>query len=93
MSDTRERIKGCIVRALDLPIPPSEIPDDAEILGLPTASGAPVDSLATLEILVALSNEFDLTLDDVPHEVFRDLGTLTAYIDTQRAALPEGEVA
>ena len=42
-----------------------------------------MDSLATLEILVALSNEFSLTLDDVPHEVFRDLGTLTAYIDTQ----------
>ena len=89
MSETRSRIKNCIVKALDMPLSPADIPDSAEILGLPTGSGAPVDSLAVLEILVALSAEFDLPLDDVPREVFQDLDGLTTYIDAQLAAAPQ----
>jgi acyl carrier protein len=86
MTDTRDRIKRCIVQALDLPIAAADLADDAEILGLPTASGGSVDSLAALEILVALGSEFNLPLDDVPQEVFQNLGALTAYVEEQLAA-------
>ena len=101
MSHTRDRIKHCIVRALDLPIRPADLADDAEILGLPTAGGGSVDSLAVLEILVALSAEFNLPFDDVPQQIFQNLNALTAYVDEQLAAgyadafaaAPQGEVA
>lgn len=93
MSDTRTRIKHCIVRALDLPISPADLADDAEILGLPTANGGSVDSLAALEILVALSSEFNLPLDDVPQQVFQNLNALTAYVEEQLTAAPASEVA
>jgi acyl carrier protein len=87
MTDTAARIKRCIVQALELPVWPEDTGDDGDLIGVPMGNGAMVDSLAALEIVVALSTEFGLPLDDVPREAFQSVRALTEYIEQQVAAV------
>jgi len=78
--DVRESIKKVIVRSLELEVAPSEIGDETILFASALASGMDLDSLAAIEILIGLSNEFELELDEVPREAFRNVATLADFI-------------
>ena len=72
------RIKRLIVGTLGLEVAPEEIPDDETIFG----NGTEIDSIATLEIIVAIEEEFGITVEDVEltADLFASVATLEAYI-------------
>lgn len=86
MSDVNERIKRCIIERLELEVQPSDIADDAPLFAPAVAGGMDIDSLAVIEIIVALSNEFNLQLDEVPRESFQSVEALGAFVRGQEAA-------
>lgn len=88
MHPLNERIKRCIIDRLELGVEPGEIADDAPLFAPVVAGGMDLDSLAAIEIIVALSNEFNLQLDDVPREAFSSVNALGSYIELQLAARP-----
>lgn len=89
MASTSDRVKRCIVSRLELGIDPASIPDDQQLFAPAQAGGLELDSLAAIEIVVGLSKEFGLQLDDIPREVFQSVQTLAAYLD---ARVAEGEI-
>jgi acyl carrier protein len=78
--DVRESIKKVIVRSLELEVAPSEIGDETALFASALAGGMDLDSLAAIEILIGLSNEFELELDEVPREAFQNVATLGDFI-------------
>jgi acyl carrier protein len=80
MSAIEDRIKRCIIERLELEVEPQEIADDASLFAPVLAGGMELDSLAAIEIVVALSTEFDLQLDEVPKEAFENLQSLASYV-------------
>ena len=72
------RIKRLIVGTLGLEVAPEEIPDDETIFG----NGTEIDSIATLEIIVAIEEEFGITVEDdeLTADLFASVATLEAYI-------------
>jgi acyl carrier protein len=77
-SEIRERIKKAIVACLELEIEPAAIGDDTGLFAPQEAGG--LDSLAAIEVVVALSNEFGISLDEVPRESVRTVTTLAEFI-------------
>jgi acyl carrier protein len=90
LQQIRDRIKSVIVRALELDTSPGEIGDEVPLFAPRAAQGLDLDSLAAIEILVGLSKEFQLSLDEVPRESMQSVATLStliaAEIDKTRAA-------
>lgn len=84
MNDINERIKRCIIERLELDMRPSDIADDAPLFAPAVAGGIDLDSLAAIEIVLALGNEFNLQLDEVPRETFNSIQSLGAYIIAQQ---------
>jgi acyl carrier protein len=80
VSEIRERIKATIVRSLELPMAPEEIQDEAILFGPAMVGGLELDSLAAIEIVVGMSNEFNLSLENVPREAFQSVATLGEFI-------------
>ncbi len=83
--DTRARIKRCIVGRLQLKVAPDSIANDAILFAPALAGGLELESLAVLEIIVGLSTEFNLLIDEVPREAFMSVDTLAEYIDGRLA--------
>jgi acyl carrier protein len=83
MSDFNERIKRCIIERLELGVKPVDIADDAPLFAPVVAGGMELDSLAAIEIIVALSTEFNLQLDEVPKEAFATIQSLGTYVQLQ----------
>lgn len=78
MSDPlKEQIKHLIVAALGLDVDPAEIPDDEALFG-----GMELDSMATLEIVAAIEEEFGITVEDdeLTVELFGSVETLAEYV-------------
>ena len=73
------RIKEVIVEALDLQVYPEEISDDESLFG----GGMGLDSTATLEIIFAVEEAFDIEVDDeeLRIELFDSVSTLTQYVE------------
>lgn len=73
------RIKERIVKALELDIEPSEIPDDEVLFG----GELGLDSIAMLEILVAIEEEFEIEIEEENFRVeeFSSIRQLAEYID------------
>ena len=80
----RHRVKIAVSRALHLPMPPDEIPDNEVLFG----AGAGPDSVVALEIVFALEDEFGFEVDDeeLGAELFDSVNTLTAYVKGKAAA-------
>lgn len=83
MSEINERIKRCIIKVLELDMKPEEIADDAPLFAPIAGGGLELDSLAAIDIIVALGNEFSIQLDEVPEEAFATVDSLGAYVQTQ----------
>lgn len=84
-SDLCRRVKSCIIERLELPMKPEEFADDAPLFAPVVAGGLELDSLSSIEIVVGLSREFGLQLDEVPKEAFSSVRTLSRYLQTQLA--------
>ena len=80
MTDIRRRIKKTITSCLELPVTPAEIDDEAILFAPALVGGLDLDSLSAVEIIVGLSREFELSLDEVPRGAFRDVSSLGEFI-------------
>ena len=72
------RIKRMIVQTLELKIDPEEIEDDEMLFG----GGLGLDSVATLEIVVGLEEEFRIEVrdEDLRVELFDSVKALADYV-------------
>ena len=72
------RIKRMIVQILELKIDPEEIEDDEMLFG----GGLGLDSVATLEIVVGLEEEFRIEVrdEDLRVELFDSVKALADYV-------------
>ena len=72
-------VKEVIVRALDLQIDPGEISDDEAIFG----GGFNLDSVAALEIVFAIEEEFGFEVEDgdLQVELFDSVRALSNYVE------------
>ena len=77
--DISSRVKKLVVRALSLQIDPEEIPDDEGLFG----DGFSLDSVATLQLVVAVEEEFGFEIDDedLRLELFASVDKLTDYVE------------
>jgi len=89
----RARVKACIIKALELEITPEDIADDASLFRPSEQGGLGLDSLAALEIIVALSQEFNFMVVDVNPEVFETIDTLAQFVLSQSEAEQIGKRA
>ena len=84
--DTLDRIKRCIRDRLEMNLTVVRFTDDVPLFAPLPSGGLELDSLASLEIVVCLSQEFRLQLADVPREAFHSVRTLGLYIDGRLAS-------
>lgn len=82
------KVKEIIVKRLNLRIDPSTIENDAPIfLGSEVAGGKKglgLDSVDTMELVVGISNEFDITITDDDMAIFECIEKIVEFIGTQR---------
>ena len=72
------RVKGMIVRAVKLKIPPEKIENNIPLFG----GGLGLDSIDALELVIALEKEFGVRIPDstVGKKVLISVETIMAYI-------------
>ena len=79
----KQQVKKQIVEFLNLTsVKPEEIKDDQPLFG----DGLGLDSIDSLELIVLLSREYGITIND-PKEgrkVLADINTMVAYIEQHR---------
>jgi acyl carrier protein len=80
MPDIKTRVKICIAQALQLNISPDQIANDQAIFDTMAMPGLTSDSLAALEIVAAISGEFNIIPTEVNAEHFRDINSLSDFI-------------
>jgi len=75
------RVKQAIIQALDLNITPEEIGDDDPLFG----GGLGLNSMATMEIIVALEQAFGIQVpdEDLRVELFDSVRTMADYVRNQ----------
>lgn len=79
MSETQDGVRDVLVMVLGIEDRAEEIVADTPLIdSLPE-----LDSMAVVELMVALEERFDIRIDDadVQGDVFATLGTLTAFVD------------
>jgi acyl carrier protein len=79
-----DTLKSQIIAALKLSdVKPQDIDPDAPLVG----SGLGLDSIDTLELLVLLEKEYEVTIPDVNvgRQVFASVRSLAAYIQHNRS--------
>jgi acyl carrier protein len=82
MTALQERIAATIIRALELTeYTPQSFPSEAVLFAPEDRGGLGLDSIASLEIISALSNEFDLPFDDPRREDVVSVKALETYIE------------
>ena len=85
-TSTLDLIKQILVERLQLADDPKDIADDAPLFAPMSEGGLELDSLAVLEIMVALSMDLDLNLEEVPQEALETVRTLADFVDDQLSA-------
>lgn len=81
--DIAQRVKQALVQGLQLKINPEDIADDEPLFG----EGLDADSIAALEIVFALEEEFGFEVEDedLRVDLFESVRTLTSYIEGRLA--------
>lgn len=79
---TLDEVRDVIVETLGLTGVAAELRADTMLLG----GVSEFDSLAVMELLVALESRFGITVEDedVTVELFETVGILAAYVDAKR---------
>jgi acyl carrier protein len=72
------RVKQVIIRKLSLEVDPDEIGDDDQLFG----GGMGLNSMATIEIIVGLEEEFEIEVpdEDLRVELFDSVKTMADYV-------------
>ncbi len=80
------RVKQVIIRTLSLEVDAEEIDDDDALFG----GGLGLNSMATIEIIVGLEEEFDIEVPDeeLRVELFDSVQTMADYVRTARQKVP-----
>ncbi|MEU7865575.1 acyl carrier protein [Dactylosporangium sp. NPDC049140] len=86
MNETEQRLRRTIITALNLDCDPDTIPNE----GLRNTLG--IDSVAAVELLIQVEQEFDIQIDDgdLNLELVDSIDTLTSYVDARVGAVHEG---
>jgi acyl carrier protein len=81
-TNTYEAVKAVVVETLSIEDRADSLTPDAALLG----AVPELDSMAVLELVLALETRFDLEIDgeDVTAELFETLASLTEYVESQR---------
>ncbi len=79
------KLKKLIVESCQLTIPPESVPEDLALVGPGSALG--LDSLDTLELIVALKTSYGLKIND-RKEAMRVLKSLNALADIIQPGTP-----
>ena len=75
------RIAELIIERLELEdFTADDFPREAVLFAPEFEGGLDLDSIASLEIVSALSSEYDLDFDEIDREDFMSVDTLAAYI-------------
>lgn len=79
--EIKKRIKEVLVQKLLQDFSSEDIKDDTSLIGL----GVGVDSVATLEFVVALEEEFQISIDEkeINPELLATIRTISDYISTR----------
>ncbi|HEX9830799.1 MAG: acyl carrier protein [Thermodesulfobacteriota bacterium] len=79
--EIKKRIKKVLVQKLLQDFSSEDIKDDTSLIGL----GVGVDSVATLEFVVALEEEFQISIDEkeINPELLATIRTISDYISTR----------
>ena len=74
------RVKQVIIRSLSLEVTPEEIDSEDALFG----GGLGLNSMATIELIVGLEEEFNLEVpdEDLRVELFDSVKTMTDYVRT-----------
>lgn len=77
------RVKQVIINKLSLKIQPEEIDNQNELFG----GGLGLNSIATIEIIVGLEEEFDIQVpdEDLRVELFDNVQTMADYVSERLA--------
>lgn len=90
LDDLAMRVKQCVIARLNLEISPEEIDNDAPIFQAsgaePVSGSLGLDSIDALELVVALSTEFDVTITDEDMSIFQSINTMCDFIRAQQNA-------
>ena len=80
------RVKQVIIRTLSLEVDAEEIDDEDALFG----GGLGINSMATIEIIVGLEEEFDIEVpdEDLRVELFDSVQTMADYIRTALQKVP-----
>ncbi len=72
------QVKQVIIRKLSLDVKPEEIGDDDQLFG----GGMGLNSMATIEIIVGLEEEFEIQIpdEDLRVELFDSVKTMADYV-------------
>lgn len=78
---TFENVKAVVVATLDIKDRAGDLVPESELLG----SLPELDSVAVVELVVALQDRFGIQIEDdeVIGDIFETLGQLTAFIDSK----------
>lgn len=77
MSEIKSRLKECIIERLDLEIESSEIDDTVSLF----EQDLDIDSLDSLELVIAVGKEFGVQIGDDDVEVIKSIDSLSEYIE------------
>jgi acyl carrier protein len=85
VADTIEtRVKKCIIERLNLQVDASDIDDDAPIFvgpeGETDQKSLGLDSIDALEMVVALGNEFNVSITDKNMDIFKSVRTISDFV-------------
>ena len=80
------RVKQVIIRTLSLEVDADEIDDEDELFG----GGLGINSMATIEIIVGLEEEFGIEVpdEDLRVELFDSVQTMADYVRTVLQKVP-----
>lgn len=81
------RVKQVIIRTLSLEVDEDEIDDEDELFG----GGLGINSMATIEIIVGLEEEFGIEVpdEDLRVELFDSVQTMADYVRAVLQKVPE----
>lgn len=88
MNETQDGVRSVLVMVLGIEDRAEEIVADTPLIdSLPE-----LDSMAVVELMVALEERFDIRIDDadVQGDIFATLGTLAAFVDDYVDARDQG---
>ena len=78
------RVREAVVKALELPIAPDELPESEPLFG---AEGE-VDSILSIKLVVELEETFGIEVDDddLTEELFGTVAALATYVEAKLPA-------